>query len=214
MLRMRQIWQGLQKHPYWTALGALVGGTLTVSGIWSLVDDRPMLLVLWGARPAVRAGHFWALAVLILMLLSVTTVVALAVAAAQGMKREKALRSKITALETTLDSGDFSIVAPDKIMLPRPQVGAIYWKGGQLKPFGRLCTPRELAEENWAFQIKFEKSVSERQRLIDERDSAIAALRDKKQEYAMGVLERFSNLRFRDDVKPTVTVRYCSYGQD
>jgi hypothetical protein len=48
-----------------------------------------------------------------------------------------------------------------------------------------------------------------------ERDEAIAALKDKKHEYAMEVVERYSNIRAKDgEPQPTVTVRYASYGQD
>jgi hypothetical protein len=55
-------------------------------------------------------------------------------------------------------------------------------------------------------------------RLIAERDQAVVALKDKKHAYAVEILERCSNLRFKPDsitpVIPTVTIRYCSYGKD
>jgi hypothetical protein len=56
--------------------------------------------------------------------------------------------------------------------------------------------------------------VKENQRVTIERDEAVVALKNKKHEYAMETLERYANARFIDDIKPRVTIRYCSYGQD
>jgi len=46
-----------------------------------------------------------------------------------------------------------------------------------------------------------------------ERDQARVDLKDKKHEYAMEVLERYSKITFKDP-QPTVTVKYASYGKD
>lgn len=51
--------------------------------------------------------------------------------------------------------------------------------------------------------------------LVDERDAAIAAHKDTKHEYAMEILVGHSRMVFPpDNVKPTVTVRHCSYTGD
>ena len=48
-----------------------------------------------------------------------------------------------------------------------------------------------------------------------ELDLAVVSLKDKKREYAMEVLEQYSNLVPREGTPPiTVTVRYANYGHD
>jgi hypothetical protein len=55
----------------------------------------------------------------------------------------------------------------------------------------------------------------ELERVKTERDRAIAALKDKKLEYAMEVFERYSNARPTEgSPRITVTVRYANYGHD
>jgi hypothetical protein len=62
--------------------------------------------------------------------------------------------------------------------------------------------------------------------LTKERDDAIKALKEKKREYAIETLERYSHMRFRreeagqredtkdTEIQTTVTVRYADYGED
>ena len=58
-------------------------------------------------------------------------------------------------------------------------------------------------------------AVKDRARFEKERDEARTALRDRKQQYAMEVLERYSGLRHREGTPPTqVTVQYANYGDD
>jgi hypothetical protein len=54
--------------------------------------------------------------------------------------------------------------------------------------------------------------------LVAELDKSLKQFKDRKHDYAMRTLHRYSLLRFKnhagEDVKPSVTVRFCAYGQD
>jgi hypothetical protein len=47
-------------------------------------------------------------------------------------------------------------------------------------------------------------------RLTTQRDLAVVALEDKKRDFALDALRRYSRMKF-DDKTPTVTIRHCSY---
>lgn len=65
-----------------------------------------------------------------------------------------------------------------------------------------------------ALQESVSEGLRANEKIADEKTKAEIALKDRRHQYAMEVLERYSNARFKDDIKPRVTIRYCSYGQD
>lgn len=99
------------------------------------------------------------------------------------------------------------------------------WSVSMLAALGVACAGvMAMGVQNWRLRVSVRQQkdraeastigMSHVETVAKERDAAVAALKAKKQEYAMDTLSRYSNIRFGDNVKPRVTVRHVSYDSD
>lgn len=65
-----------------------------------------------------------------------------------------------------------------------------------------------------AVQSELADEVKLRERTEGLRQMIAAELKDVRAEHATRILSRYENLRFRENVKPRVTIRFRDYGQD
>jgi hypothetical protein len=208
----------ITNHPVSSALWAGAVFLGTIAGVWYFFTSQapgPVLLAMMGSLLSLHAFGLFLVAIGIILPLAVFGVIT--ASAVQNKREVERLsgdleRSQVetAAMRQRLVGGDFlvRVYTPEFSAL---SVGLVTLKTkGEAIDMGRLLTLQEIAEEHKEMALN-------QAELIAERDAAIAALKDRRNEYASETFSRYSHLKFKrdgGDVQPHVTIRYCSYGGD